>query len=167
MKLEINCIIFVFVIQIWRCPDFNLIQCKQLPSSCVSFRMIYIRHGDLACPGCLICADPAPVVPWVAPPVVNELPAVTKINPKRKKKRKMKEKERKRRERKKMKVINQSINQSINQRSVSRSINQSINQSISQSSKQASKQAINKSINQSINQLINQSTSFISLIIQH
>ncbi|KAK2148161.1 hypothetical protein LSH36_512g03068 [Paralvinella palmiformis] len=87
---------------IWRCPDFNLLHCKQIPSNCASFRMIYIRHGDLECPGCLICADRSKVDGYKSPPIENEV--VPMLNLKREKKRKMKERERRRRQRKKLKL---------------------------------------------------------------
>ena len=52
--------------QIWKCPEFNILNCKTPPADCLSFDMIYLRHGDLECPGCVICADPSHYDPWPA-----------------------------------------------------------------------------------------------------
>lgn len=49
---------------IWRCPEFKIMSCREPPSDCQSFSMIYLRHGDLECPACLVCADPHHHEPW-------------------------------------------------------------------------------------------------------
>lgn len=49
---------------IWRCPEFSLMTCKEPPPDCQSLSMIYLRHGDIECPACLVCADPRHHEPW-------------------------------------------------------------------------------------------------------
>ncbi|ELT94067.1 hypothetical protein CAPTEDRAFT_227937 [Capitella teleta] len=93
---------------IWRCPEFNLLKCHSVSASCSSVRMIYIKHGHLECPGCLICVDPIDFSSWFANSKKRP-----QINSKRKKKllrRKLKSKKRKIR-RSKYKA-NQSVNHS-------------------------------------------------------
>lgn len=38
--------------------------CKEPPPDCQSLSMIYLRHGDIECPACLVCADPRHHEPW-------------------------------------------------------------------------------------------------------
>ncbi len=64
--------------QIWRCPDFKLLACKDPPKQCTSYRMIYIRHGHMECPACLICA--VALQPWA---VLQSTSPIKESKPKR------------------------------------------------------------------------------------